>query len=214
MITGNSCLYDYQATSHIRLSYLFWIKSSSNSCTSLCLGLSSQDVSQKNAVLTTSDSCYTSDTTIMKSKSKEELAAAAEAAERIEMEPLSEESEEDEDDEVFINKNHENGSAKKPLIKSKKNGKNSSVHTEIRTGKPHAKRCCGPICCIFLALKTLMGIIAITIVLTNYFTHSSFLFWNFGSSGEPEIGKPKIKSSNQNDCLLKGLFKKVFNIHS
>ena len=75
---------------------------------------------------------------------------------------------------MFINnKSHENGGAKKPLIKGKKNGKKSGgVHTEIRTGKPHAKRCCGPLCCVFLAFKSLMGVIAITIILTNYFTHS------------------------------------------
>ena len=102
------------------------------------------------------------------------------SVESIEMAQISEESEE-EDDEVFTDSNmQENGSAKKPLIKSKKNGKKSKgIHTEIRTGKPHAKRCCGPICCIFLAFKSLMGIIALTIILTNYFTHSNFLFWNF-----------------------------------
>lgn len=120
----------------------------------------------------------------MKSKIKEE---SIESIEKIEMEVVSEESEEDDEDEVFINKKHENGSAKKPLIKSKKNGKKEKgVHAEIRTGKPHAKRCCGPICYVFLAFKTLMGVIALTIVLTNYFTHSSFLFWSFGAPSESE----------------------------
>ena len=108
------------------------------------------------------------------------------SAETIEMEMMSEESE-DEDDEVFVNNKRVNGSARKPLIKSKKNGKKSDgVHAEIRTGKPHAKRCCGPICCIFIGLKSLFGVIALTIVLTNYFTHSGWLFWNFGSSSESE----------------------------
>ena len=107
--------------------------------------------------------------------------------ETIQMEVLSEESE-DEDDEVFVNSKSENGSARKPLIKSKKNGKHTGdTATEIRTGKPHAKRCCGPICCIFLGFKTLFGVIALTIVLTNYFTHAGWLFWNFGSSGDDEI---------------------------
>ena len=110
------------------------------------------------------------------------------SVESIEMGQVSEESEE-EDDEVFTDLNtKENGSAKKPLIKSKKNGKKAKgIHTEIRTGKPHAKRCCGPVCCIFLAFKSLMGIIAITIILTNYLTHSNFLFWSFGSSESVEI---------------------------
>ena len=112
--------------------------------------------------------------------------------EDIELEIVSEESDQDEEEEDGDddNENSENGSAK-PLIKqskSVKNGKNGkkkkngTMHAEIRTGKPHAKRCCGPICCMFLTVKTIMGVLALIIVLGNYFTHHDFLFLHFSRS--------------------------------
>ena len=111
------------------------------------------------------------------------------SVESFEMDMLSEESEEDEEEPLFVKNgktkkdNYENGSAKKPLIKgSKKNGKRRRRYgdTEVRTGNPAAKRCCGPVCYVLVGIKTVMGLAAITIVLTNYFTHSDWLFWNFG----------------------------------
>ena len=115
------------------------------------------------------------------------------SVESFEMDIMSEESEDDEEEQLFVKngkKSYDNGSAKKPLIKgSKKNGRRKrGIHTEIRTGNPAAKRCCGPVCCVILGIKTVMGLAAITIILTNYFTHSDWLFWNFGlGSGETEI---------------------------
>jgi hypothetical protein len=95
------------------------------------------------------------------------------SVESFEMEAAEEESEEEEEDEVFVKKGRhgsENGSAKKPLIKGSKREKkrNGAMHTEIRTGggpsdltlpagKPHAKRCCGPVCCAFLVIKSVSG---------------------------------------------------------
>jgi outer membrane protein assembly factor BamB len=145
---------------------------------------------------------------------KTKLAAkgkTTESTETIEMEIVSEVSEEEEDDdedeeedEVFIKSGgqHENGSAKKPLIKKRKSkqkknghgGGNSSGNlpadsdTEIREGKPTAKRCCGPICCLLMGIKTLLGLVALTVVLTNYFTHAGWLFFNFGISGKEGSG--------------------------
>ena len=113
--------------------------------------------------------------------------------EDIELEIVSDESEkeeEEEEDEDGEEQNSENGSAK-PLIKQSKtvkNGKNGkkkrhgAMHPEIRTGKPHAKRCCRPLCCVFLTVKTLMGVLALIIVLANYFTHHDFLFLHFSNS--------------------------------
>ena len=110
--------------------------------------------------------------------------------ETFEMDMMSdgEESEDDEEEELFVRKNgtksYDNGAAKRPLIKgSKKSGrKKRGISTEIRTGNPAARRCCGPVCYVLLGIKTVMGLAAITIILTNYFTHSDFLFWNFGLS--------------------------------
>jgi hypothetical protein len=142
--------------------------------------------------------------TEMKTKVVGKGKTATESTETIEMEIVSDEGsdeeedeDEDEEDEVFVKPGgkHENGSAKKPLIKkkkakSKKNGHHGNgsgtppidSDTEIREGKPTAKRCCGPICCIIMGIKTLLGLVAITVVLTNYFTHAEWLFFNFGSS--------------------------------
>ena len=115
----------------------------------------------------------------------------ASTEETFEMEMVSEceESDDDDEEELFVRKNgsksYDNGAAKRPLIKgSKKNGrKKRGMRTEIRTGNPAARRCCGPVCCVLLGIKTVMGLAAITIILTNYFTHSDFLFWNFGLGG-------------------------------
>ena len=117
------------------------------------------------------------------------------SVESFEMGMLSEESEEDEEEPLFVKNGkkkkdtYENGSAKKPLIKgSKKNGKRRRRYgdTEVRTGNPAAKRCCGPVCYVLVGIKTVMGLAAITIVLTNYFTHSDWLFWNFGLSSSSQ----------------------------
>jgi hypothetical protein len=138
----------------------------------------------------------------MKAKLAAKSKPLTDSTETIEMEMVSGGSDEDEDeedeeeDEVFIKSagKHENGSAKKPLIKKpkgkglKKNGHNGSHNstadpedTEIREGKPTAKRCCGPVCCILMGVKTLLGLVALTVVATNYFTHSGWLFFNFGA---------------------------------
>ena len=115
------------------------------------------------------------------------------SVESFEMEIVSEESEDEDEEQMLVKngkKSFENGSLKKPLIKgSKKNNKRKrgEIHTEIRTGSPAAKRCCGPVCCVILGIKTIMGLAAITIILTNYFTHSDWLFWHFGSSDTGDI---------------------------
>ena len=119
----------------------------------------------------------------------------SESVESFEMDIVSEESEEDEDDEeaeLFVKngkkkKSYENGALKKPLIKgSKRNGgRKRGVHTEIRTGSPAARRCCGPVCCVLIGVKTVLGLAALTIVLTNYFTHSDWLFWHLGLGRGP-----------------------------
>ena len=36
-------------------------------------------------------------------------------------------------------------------------------------------------CCVLLGIKSVMGVAAITIVLTNYFTHPGWLFWHSSS---------------------------------
>ena len=104
----------------------------------------------------------------------------------------SEPEESGEEEELLVKngkKSFENGAAKKPLIKgSRKNGKRKrGIHTEIRTGSPAAKRCCGPVCCVIMGIKTVMGLAAVTIILTNYFTHSDWLFLHFGSSSDQDI---------------------------
>ena len=119
----------------------------------------------------------------------------SESVESFEMDIVSEESEDDEDDEeaeLFVKngkkkKSYENGALKKPLIKgSKRNGgRKRGVHTEIRTGSPAARRCCGPVCCVLIGVKTVLGLAALTIVLTNYFTHSDWLFWHLGLGRGP-----------------------------
>ena len=135
------------------------------------------------------------------------------SVESFEMDMLSEESEEDEEEPLFVKNgkkkkdNYENGSAKKPLIKgSKKNGKRRRRYgdTEVRTGNPAAKRCCGPVCYVLVGIKTVMGLAAITIVLTNYFTHSDWLFWNFGlsSSSQDPIDDIEGLFCSLTQCLL------------
>ena len=109
-----------------------------------------------------------------------------EKKENFEMDIVSEaeESEDDEEEELFIRKS-ENGAAKRPLIKGRK--KRGGISTEIRTGNPAARRCCGPVCWVLLGIKTVMGLAALTIILTNYFTHADFLFWNFGLSSSSSL---------------------------
>ena len=134
------------------------------------------------------------------------------SVESFEMDMLSEESEEDEEEEPLFVKNgkkkkldYENGSAKKPLIKgSKKNGKRKRRYgdTEIRTGSPAARRCCGPVCYVLIGIKTVMGLAAITIILTNYFTHSDWLFWNFGLGSDSNNPLDDIEGEEQVSLVL------------
>ena len=115
------------------------------------------------------------------------------SVESFEMDMMSEDSDAEEEEPLFAKngkkKSYENGAAKKPLIKgSKKNGKRKrGIHTEIRTGSSAPRRCCGPVCLVFVFIKTIIGVAAITIILTNYFTHSDWLFWHFSSSDKSEI---------------------------
>jgi hypothetical protein len=64
----------------------------------------------------------------------------------------------------------------KSLIKGSNKKSKAEIQTEIRNGKPTAKRVCGPICVVLLGVKSLMGLAALTVVLTNYFTHSHWWF--------------------------------------
>lgn len=53
------------------------------------------------------------------------------------------------------------------------------MHASIRTSRPRYRRCCGPLCWTFLAFKTLVGVLVITIILVNYFTHTGWYFWHW-----------------------------------
>ena len=135
--------------------------------------------------------------------------------ETFEMDMMSEgeESEDDEEEELFPRKNgkkYENGAVKRPLIKgSKKNGrKKRGISTEIRTGNPAARRCCGPVCWVLLGIKTVMGLAAVTIILTNYFTHADFLFWNFGLSSTTPSCLPLITNVALLHCSLLSMINK------
>eukprot|EP00095_Tigriopus_kingsejongensis_P007875 maker-scaffold127_size327531-snap-gene-1.8 protein:Tk07875 transcript:maker-scaffold127_size327531-snap-gene-1.8-mRNA-1 annotation:"hypothetical protein BRAFLDRAFT_93831" len=106
---------------------------------------------------------------------------STDSRESIELDEFS-----DEDDEVFMrnSRNGSDSSARKPLMKKKRRTKNGGgLHASIRTSKPKYRRCCGPLCWTFLAFKTLIGVLAITIILVNYFTHTGWYFWHWGSSG-------------------------------
>ena len=81
---------------------------------------------------------------------------SVDSQESIEMDEYS-----DDDDEVFL-QNSRNGretsdSARRPLMKKKKKAKNGDLHTTIRTSKPKYRRCCGPLCIMFLIFKLLIG---------------------------------------------------------
>ena len=116
------------------------------------------------------------------------------SVESFEMDMLSEaeeDSDAEEEEPLFVKngkRSYENGAAKKPLIKgSKKNGRRKrGIHTEIREGSDAPRRCCGPVCMVFMGIKTIIGLAAITIIATNYFTHSDWLFWHFGSDSDIE----------------------------
>ena len=56
------------------------------------------------------------------------------------------------------------------------------MRTEFRKGHNKiSRRCCGPICWTFLIFKTLAGVLLVTIISVNYFTHSSWYLWRWGS---------------------------------
>ena len=112
----------------------------------------------------------------MESKDKDN-AKDIDSVESFEMDMISEASEEDEED-LFVKK-EETSSMKKSLIKGSNKKSKSEIQTEIRNGKPTAKRCCGPVCFVLLGIKSVMGLAALTVVLTNYFTHSHWLFGYF-----------------------------------
>ncbi|TRY71775.1 hypothetical protein TCAL_12171 [Tigriopus californicus] len=106
---------------------------------------------------------------------------STDSRESIELDEFS-----DEDDEVFMqhSRNGSDSSARKPLMKKKRKAKNGGgLHASIRTSKPKYRRCCGPLCWTFLAFKSLIGILAVTIILVNYFTHTGWFFWHWGGSG-------------------------------
>ncbi|XP_040572858.1 uncharacterized protein [Lepeophtheirus salmonis] len=99
--------------------------------------------------------------------------------ESIEMEDYS-----DEDDEVFL-RNPRNGDSavKRPLMKKSKKSQNGDFHSaSIRSSKPKCRRCCGPLCIMFLGFKTIIGILIITIVLVNYFTNAGWFLFNWNGN--------------------------------
>jgi hypothetical protein len=71
------------------------------------------------------------------------------------MDMISEASEDDEED-LFVKKG-ETCSIKKTLIKGSVKKNKADIQTEIRNGKPTAKRCCGPMCFGLLGVKSVLG---------------------------------------------------------
>ena len=109
---------------------------------------------------------------------------STDSRESFEMDELSD----DEDDELYLKHSSNRGSngdassVRKPLMRRKRK-KNGDAHAaSVRAGKPKYRRCCGPLCWIFLGFKTVVGAMIITVILVNYFTHRDFYFWHHWTS--------------------------------